>query len=65
MINNKKIPSNLFMQVVHNVKRLICQLLIYIVDYTRVYVSWIYRKLVASIPFIIQLTELSRLHINP
>ena len=25
----------------------------------------VYRKLVASIPFIIQLTELSSLHINP
>ena len=45
--------------------RLICQLLTYSRLHQCLRILDVYRKLVASIPFIIQLTELSSLHINP
>ena len=67
LINNKKNIIQHYMPVVHNVKkhRLICQLLIYSRLHQCLRILDVYRKLVASIPFIIQLTELSSLHINP
>ena len=67
LINNKEYYPTLHASCTQGEKkhRLICQLLIYSRLHQCLRILDVYRKLVASIPFIIQLTELSSLHIHP